>query len=286
MLIIHDFRHFGLGAVPLLDRLERRPAQLQSSLIRFAVFRDARVQVPAQIIELRTLGQTANILSRFLFEMKEGENHVGDLDAGIVDIVLHLNAAAGKVFEANERVAEHRVAQVADMRGLVGIDAGVLDDDLGGIGRRHGRLPSRFFARGPEKIGAVEKRVQVAASGDFDPRDAFDRLQRIRDLLRQRPRRLFQPLGQLERQRVAELERRRIVERRELAARSLDQLGAAVAEAAAPQPRQAVEDAAAGAGAARTCSDSASLSGATAAAAVFGKFFTTASMVSPFDPAF
>ena len=37
---------------------------------------------------------------------------------------------AGGAQQANEGVAEDRVAQVADVRGLVGIDAGVLDEDL------------------------------------------------------------------------------------------------------------------------------------------------------------
>jgi hypothetical protein len=49
-------------------------------------------------------------------------------------------------------------------------------------------------------------------------------------------------VGQLERQRVAELERGRIVELCRLAAHRLGNLGAAVAQAAAPQARETVED--------------------------------------------
>jgi hypothetical protein len=49
-------------------------------------------------------------------------------------------------------------------------------------------------------------------------------------------------VGQLERQRVAELEGRRVVQLRRLAAHRLGNLGAAMAQAAAPQAREAVED--------------------------------------------
>ncbi|MNS98125.1 hypothetical protein D3C72_1324820 [compost metagenome] len=52
-------------------------------------------------------------------------------------------------------------------------------------------------------------------------------------------------VGQLERERVAELEGGRVVELGDLAAHRLGDLGAAVAQARAPQARQAVEDLAA-----------------------------------------
>ena len=65
--------------------------------------------------------------SRLAFEMEEADDHVGDLDAGVVDVVLHVDFLAGGAEQADECVAEDGVAQVADVRGLVGIDAGVLD---------------------------------------------------------------------------------------------------------------------------------------------------------------
>lgn len=52
-------------------------------------------------------------------------------------------------------------------------------------------------------------------------------------------------VGELERFRMAELERRRVVELRDLAAHGFDDFRAAVAEARAPEARQAVEDLAA-----------------------------------------
>jgi hypothetical protein len=60
---------------------------------------------------------------------------------------------------------------------------------------------SGLFACGAKKVGAVEKEIQVASAGDFDARDSWDWPQRIRNLLRQRARRLSHLLGEFEAQR-------------------------------------------------------------------------------------
>ena len=62
--------------------------------------------------------------------MKKPDHHVGHLHAGVVDVVLHFHAPARRAQHAHEGVAQDGVAQVADVRGLVGIDIGVLDNDL------------------------------------------------------------------------------------------------------------------------------------------------------------
>ena len=64
--------------------------------------------------------------SRFAFEVQEADDHVGHLHAGVVDVVLHIDLLAGGAQQAHEGVAQNGVAQMADVRGLVGIDAGVL----------------------------------------------------------------------------------------------------------------------------------------------------------------
>ena len=134
--------------------------------------------------------------------MRETENYVRDLHAGVVNVVLHFDAAAGVTQDAAERVAEDGVAQMADVRGLVGIDAGVLDHHLGRVRRGDGgAFVAGFFAGGAEKCGAVEEEIQVAAAGDFDALDAGNIFQRIRDLLCERARRFLHALGQLEAER-------------------------------------------------------------------------------------
>ena len=72
--------------------------------------------------------------------MAEGDYHVGHLDAGVVDVVLHFDVAPGGAQHADEGVAQDGVAQVADVGGFVGIDIGVFDDDLSvGAARRQRR---------------------------------------------------------------------------------------------------------------------------------------------------
>ena len=60
----------------------------------------------------------------------KARHHVGHLHAGVVDVILHFDRPAARAQHAHEGVAQDGVAQMADMRGLVGIDVGVLDDDL------------------------------------------------------------------------------------------------------------------------------------------------------------
>ena len=60
----------------------------------------------------------------------ETRHHVGHLHAGVVDVILNFHRPAAGAQHAHEGVAQHGVAQMADVRGFVGIDVGVLDDDL------------------------------------------------------------------------------------------------------------------------------------------------------------
>ena len=73
--------------------------------------------------------------------MVEAHHHVGHLHAGVVDVVLHLDLAAARAQHAHEGVAQHGVAQVADVGRLVGVDVGVLDDDL--LAGRRRAAPAR-----------------------------------------------------------------------------------------------------------------------------------------------
>ena len=62
-----------------------------------------------------------------MFKLRQAHDHVGDLHAGVVDVVLHVDLASGRAQQANEGVAQDGVAQMPDMRGFVGIDRRVLD---------------------------------------------------------------------------------------------------------------------------------------------------------------
>ena len=170
----------GAEVAPFLHRVERlRPKALRlRPLLVFAPH--VRVHVPAEVAE-RSISRPARIgapdravdlLQRPPPDVEEADDHVGDLNARVVDVVLHLDRAAGVAEAPHEGVAEHRVAKVADVRGFVGVDVRVLDDDLAGPGRQlRGRRGT-----GPEHPGderaPVEPEIQVAGSLDGRRRDA------------------------------------------------------------------------------------------------------------------
>jgi hypothetical protein len=103
--------------------------------------------------------------------VREADHHVGNLHAGVVDVVLDVDFPAGGAQQADEGIAEDRVAQMADVRGLVGIDAGVLDQNLS-------RGTCRRLLVGSQRRchpGAIDSDVQIARGRDLHLGDAFDR---------------------------------------------------------------------------------------------------------------
>ena len=100
-------------------------------LVLLVPLRDARIEVPAVVVEARRgSDQRGDVLLRFLLQLDEADNDVGNLHAGVVDVVLDIDGVTGGAQQAHEGIAEDGVAQMADVRGLVGIDAGVLDQNF------------------------------------------------------------------------------------------------------------------------------------------------------------
>ena len=97
---------------------------------RLVPLRDARVEIPAVVIEPRRSAIRLASSSVSCLELLEADDHVRDLHAGVVDVVLHFDRVAAEAQHAHQRVAERGVAQVADVRRLVRVDRGVLDDGL------------------------------------------------------------------------------------------------------------------------------------------------------------
>ena len=129
--------------------------------------------------------------------MQKSENYIRHLNASVVDVVLNFDVPSGVAEEAHEGVAQDGVAQVADVRGLVRVDGGVLNNRLGRIGTGgHGFL--RGLHERPKKFCAVEEEIQVSGARHLDSSDAWNRLQRIRNFLRQCARRLLQTLSEFE----------------------------------------------------------------------------------------
>ena len=99
-------------------------------LILFIPLRGAGVDIPAEVVEARLLGELADFIVRALFEMHEANHHIGDLHAGVINIVLHRDLGAAGPQQTDEGVSQDGVAQMADVRRLVGIDAGVLHQNF------------------------------------------------------------------------------------------------------------------------------------------------------------
>ena len=141
-----------------------------------------------------------DLVERLLLELAEADDDVGDLDAGVVDVVLHFDRRAAEAQHAHQRVAERRVAQVADVRRLVRIDGGVLDDGLSGASRDRGATSSR----GRAAAGTPADRDTGSGSRSARRRCARRRgwlPSAVRELLRDGARRLAQRARQLERDR-------------------------------------------------------------------------------------
>ena len=80
-----------------------------------------------------------NVAEAFLFEVDKAHDHVSDLHPSVVNVVLHLHLVSPELEQANEGVAQNRIAQMPDVGSLVGVDAGVLYNDLAWA-RGQGRL--------------------------------------------------------------------------------------------------------------------------------------------------
>jgi hypothetical protein len=141
----------GIGGVPLRDAGVEVPAVEVDALVGFKEFSE----------------EFAGAGEGFAFEVDEADDYVCDLNPSVVDVVLHAYFVAGFVGvgaeEALEGVAEDGVAEMADVGGLVGVDAGVLDEAEAGAADV-GVLVCGDAAEGG---GAVKTDVEVACAGYF-----------------------------------------------------------------------------------------------------------------------
>ena len=173
----------AVSLLPCLERVERVEADLLAGGDLIGIggvpLGDAGVEIPAvevdALIGFEEFGEEfAGAGEGLAFEVDEADDYVGDLHAGVVDVVLHADFVAGLVAvgteQALEGVAEDGVAEVADVGGFVGVDAGVLDQAEAGAADV-GVLVGGDAADGG---GAVEADVEIACAGDLYAGDAFE----------------------------------------------------------------------------------------------------------------
>ncbi len=104
--------------------------------------------------------------------MCESNHDVGHLDAGVVNVVLDINGVPRSAQQADKSIAEDGVAEMADVRSLVGVDAGVLDQDLSAYGGSAfagviGGRECGAEGKGARGIVALEAGVHVSGAGNF-----------------------------------------------------------------------------------------------------------------------
>src|SRR5580658_272076 len=118
--------------------------------------------------------QGPDFVDRFAFEMQKTDDDIGNLDAGVIDVVLHVDFVTGLAQQTDKRVAENRIPQMPDVCGLVGIDRGVFDQRMALRYRRtgvpHARhvfvfVASMGFRHYPYPRGPVQPRVDIPGAG-------------------------------------------------------------------------------------------------------------------------
>src|SRR5438045_554161 len=122
--------------------------------------------------------------------MQKTHDNVGDLDAGVIDVVLHLDAIFCGFQDAHKSVAQHGVTHVTNVGSFVGIDARMLDHLLWSIFGLSGSCLS-WTSEQAEQLGAIEEDVDITCAGDLGVRDFVDVFELGFEFLCDRARRLF-----------------------------------------------------------------------------------------------
>src|SRR5262249_6760629 len=198
-------RDRGAFVSTLLDGMENLASPFSCLRTRLVSPPDVCVEVPAEIGEPlsrgRVTGQTAaaNHFSDAGLGIDAGQvdqrgDDIGDLNAGVVEVVLNLDGVSEKAQGAHENVSENSISEMADMGRLVRIDIGVLDDDLALAAREFGRCLEQRRDEG----AALKREVDVAASFDAHRGDARRKAYLLRKLSGDRPRGPAKRLGEVE----------------------------------------------------------------------------------------
>ena len=199
---LHDARRHQRGqarrlVASLLDGVQRLRLQPLSRGIGGVEVAHLRVEVPAVVVEAVRARELRDLVAGLAVHVQEADHHVRHLDARVVDVVLHADLAPALAQHAHEGVAQDGVAQVADVGGLVGVDARVL----------HHHVPAHAgCSRPPHELGvevareggALEEHVDVAAARHLRPAYAGRGAQRARQPLRDLARRAPQRLAEVE----------------------------------------------------------------------------------------
>ena len=161
-----------------LDRVQRVAAAAffwpQLRRLRVVPLRNPRIQIPAVVVDALASSASSAISASHAsqvqrLQMREPHHHIGHLHAGVVDVVLHVHLLPGRAQQPHKGVAQDRVAQVPDVRGLVGIDAGVLDQSVQFFRRRQSISRPRNSLRDPPRSSRALMYPAPATSKPANP---------------------------------------------------------------------------------------------------------------------
>ena len=109
-----------LGQLPFarLDRMQGLGAPVPARRLGLVVRGRPRVEVPAVVVEanLGVIDERLNIGRTLVLDEVEARDDIGHLHAGVVNVILYLDLVTQLAQHPYERVAQHRVAQVSDVR--------------------------------------------------------------------------------------------------------------------------------------------------------------------------
>ncbi len=91
-----DLRDFGFFAAVFFDGFQGSSAKFGGAgFVFFKKVRSFGVEIPAVVIEARLHGRHFYADGTEAFHVEKADDDVGDLHAGVVNVVLHLNGMAG-----------------------------------------------------------------------------------------------------------------------------------------------------------------------------------------------
>src|SRR5215468_1111452 len=115
----------------LLNIMQGLESQFQTVVILLIPLRHPGIKVPAVVIKGRIGGgdEFFNLSLPFFLQIQETYHYVRHLHAGIIDVVLNVHMSVEIGQKVNKGVAQNGVTKVTDVSSLVGVNAGVFDQN-------------------------------------------------------------------------------------------------------------------------------------------------------------
>ena len=132
--VSNDLSDFGFFAAIFLNGFESTRAKFSGTrFVLSKIVGGFGVEIPTVVIKARLHGGHFHADGSKALHIEKADDDVRDLNPGVINVILDLNGVSGVAKDARHGVAKDGVAEMADVRGFVGIDACVLDDDFSGF---------------------------------------------------------------------------------------------------------------------------------------------------------